>query len=70
MNGLIVKTLYYIFIFRINDVVIKLSQIVRIAELGICLSNVTPVVFFVQIFDNCVISLDVLNGVLHIDIYL
>ena len=52
------------FILKRNFLVIKLFQVVRLNALDIHLSVVAPIVLFVQLFNDCVISHGCLNGVL------
>ena len=66
----VAKTLYYILILKINNLVIKLLYIVRLTALDIHISVVAPIVMFAKIFDECVIYHGILNGVLIIYIYI
>ena len=53
-----------------NDLVIKILRIVSLTELDIYLSVFDPTIPFVMIFDDCVTSYGILNGVFIIDVYL
>ena len=67
---LAMKTLCCIFILNKNDPIIKLFHIVRLNVLYINLSCVAPIILFVRLFDNFMISHGILNEVFLIDIYI
>ena len=69
-NDLIMKIYNIIFILKRSYLVTKIFHIVRLNVLDIHLSIIAPIVLLFQVFDGCVISHGILNGVFLIELYL